>query len=270
MSFFKLLNFETNRFWNVFGGLAAFTAVFQLLGLVITTRYFMENVSSASIDEATYAAQYGTFDFNQFIYSGYFVASIFICLTILVLYIFVIWYRDWLGKSTFIYRLLMLPTARITVYAAKLCTVLLFTLGLLAWQIALLAIERNVAEALIPAILYSKESNFSAFLIDPLSILIPTTFTEFLLLYGFCIILVIVLFTAILFERSYRWKGIAFSIGYGVLATIVLFSPLVIEGIFYNMLYPVERMLLTTFTGIIIILASVLISRYLLKHKVTV
>ena len=36
-----------------------------------------------------------------------------LCGVILIIYVFFIWYRDWLGKNTFIYRLLMLPTARI-------------------------------------------------------------------------------------------------------------------------------------------------------------
>ena len=271
MNFFKLLNFETNRFWKPFAFLATFTAVFQLSGLYIMTRSFMNNVSSATMDEATYATQYGKFHFNHFISSFWFAVPILMCFTILMLYIFIIWYRDWFGKSSFIYRLLMLPTARITVYAAKLCTILLFTFGLLAWQIGLVVIEHIVAKALIPATLYSNESNFSAYLAEPLNLVVPITFTEFLLLYGFGIIIVVVLFTAILFERSYRLKGILFAALYGVLATIVLFLPSIIEMIFYNVqLFPDEIILLTTITGIIVIAASVLLSRYLLKYKVTV
>ena len=270
MNFIKLLNFEINRFWTIFGVLATFTATFQLSGLIITTQTFMGNVRSRNIDEATYAAQYGTFDFSQFIYSSWFAIPILICFTILALYIFVIWYRDWFGKSTFIYRLLMLPTARITIYVAKLCTILLFTFGLLAWQIGLVAIERIVAKALIPATLYSNESNFTAYLADPLNLVIPVTFTEFLLLYGFGVIIVIVLFTAILIERSYHLKGILFASLYGIVATIVLFLPSTIEIIFYNVLFPNEIMLLTMFTGVIVIAASVLLSRYLMKYKVTV
>ena len=36
-----------------------------------------------------------------------------------MIYVFFIWYRDWLGKYTFAYRLLMLPTTRINIYFAK-------------------------------------------------------------------------------------------------------------------------------------------------------
>ena len=269
-NFFKLLNFETNRFWTPFAVLATFTAVFQLFGLLMMTRRFNENVRLASLEGADVALEYERFELSYFIDSIWFIAPTIICFTILGLYIFAIWYREWFGKSTFIYRLLMLPTARITVYAAKLCTILLFTFGFLAWQIVLVFIEHIASKALISNSLYSSESNFSAYLNEPLNILIPTTMTEFILLYGFAAIVVIVLFTAILFERSYRWKGIAFAIVYGLLATIVLFTPFLVDIIFENLLYLNELMMLTILTGIIVIIASTLVSRYLIKYKVSV
>ena len=204
-NFFKLLNFETNRFWTPFTVLATYTAVFQLLGLFMMTRRFNENVRLASLEGSDVALEYERFELSYFIDSIWFIAPTIICFTILGLYIFAIWYREWFGKSTFIYRLLMLPTARITVYAAKLCTILLFTFGFLAWQVGLVYIEHLAAKALISNSLYSTESNFSAYLNEPLNILIPTTMTEFILLYGFAVLIVIGLFTAILFERSYRW-----------------------------------------------------------------
>ena len=147
----------------------------------------------------------------------------------------------------------MLPTARITVYAAKLCTILLFTFGFLAWQVGLVYIEHIAAKALISNSLYSTESNFSAYLNEPLSMLIPTTLTEFILLYGFGAIIVVVLFTAILFERSYRWKGIAFAVLYGFLITVVLFSPFLVDVFYKNLFYLSELTLLTILTGIIVI-----------------
>ena len=269
-NFFKLLNFETNRFWTPFAVLATFTAVFQLFGLFMMTRSFNENVRLASLEGSNVALEYERFELSYFIESIWFIAPTIICFTILGLYIFAIWYREWFGKSTFIYRLLTLPTARITVYAAKLCTIVLFTFGYLAWQIVLIFIEHTCAKALISNSLYSTESNFTAFLSEPLNILIPTTMTEFILLYGFAVLIVIVLFTAILFERSYRWKGIAFAVLYGLLATLVLISPLLIEGIFKAHFYLNEHILLTTLTGMIVIVSSMLLSRYLLKNKVTV
>ena len=267
---FKLLNFETNRFWILFGILAMFTAVFQLIGLFIMTHSFNENIRLTRLEGADVAIEYYQFELSHFTDSFWFIAPNIICFTILGLYIFVIWYREWFGKSTFIYRLLMLPTARITVYAAKLCTILIFTFGFLAWQVGLIYIEHITAKVLISNSLYSTESNFSAYLNEPLSIFIPTTLTEFILLYGFGAIIVVVLFTTILFERSYRWKGIAYAILYGLLVTVVLLAPFLIDAIFGNIIYLSELTLLTILTGIMVIIASMLLSRYLLKYKVSV
>ena len=55
-----------------------------------------------------------------------------LCIVALIFYCFIIWYRDWFGKNTFAYRLLMLPTSRLNLYIAKATTILLFILGLLA------------------------------------------------------------------------------------------------------------------------------------------
>ena len=40
----------------------------------------------------------------------WFLGPIALCIAALIIYVFFIWYRDWLGKNTFAYRLLMLPT----------------------------------------------------------------------------------------------------------------------------------------------------------------
>ena len=42
-----------------------------------------------------------------------------LCVAVLIIYVFFIWYRDWFGKNTFIYRLLMLPTASIQYLFSK-------------------------------------------------------------------------------------------------------------------------------------------------------
>ena len=73
-----------------------------------------------------------------------------LCVVVLIIYVFFIWYRDWLGKNTFSYRLFMLPTARIHVYLAKATTILLFVLGLVALQLLLLPVESQVLQWMVP------------------------------------------------------------------------------------------------------------------------
>ena len=84
---------------------------------------------------------HGTMSFLNISKSVWFMGPIIVCGVTLIIYVFFIWYRDWLGKNTFSYRLLMLPTARINVYLAKATTILLYVLGLVALQLLLLPIE---------------------------------------------------------------------------------------------------------------------------------
>ena len=84
---------------------------------------------------------YGKMSFLNFSQSAWFLGPIAVCGVTLIIYVFFIWYRDWFGKNTFSYRLLMLPTARINVYLAKATTILLYVLGLVALQLLLLPIE---------------------------------------------------------------------------------------------------------------------------------
>ena len=83
--------------------------------------------------------------------SGWFGIPIIFCIAMLMIYVFFIWYRDWFGKNTFIYRLLMLPTERITIYFSKLTAILFFVLGLVALQIVLMLIEIQIINSIVSA-----------------------------------------------------------------------------------------------------------------------
>lgn len=270
MNFLKLLNYEANRFFKFFILLIGITAVTQLIGIVVMTQQFKRDFKDSLLNAQTFAMQNGVFEFQHFITSGWFSLPIFFAAFVIGLYIFLIWYRDWFGKSSFIYRLLMLPTSRMNVYIAKLCTILIYTLSMLAVQIVLLHVARFIAKASLPAPLYTNDALQIIYLIDPLSVVLPTTFTEFLLLYGFGLFTVVLLFTAILLERSYSWKGVAIAILYSIFAFLLLVIPFFIQEFFYNSLYAGEVMLATAFIGLIIIALSCLYSRHLLKYKVTV
>ena len=82
-----------------------------------------------------YIEQFGISLLIHFVNSEWFVMPIVLCIAMLMIYVFFIWYRDWFGKNTFIYRLLMLPTERINIYFAKLTAIMLLVLGLITLQI---------------------------------------------------------------------------------------------------------------------------------------
>src|SRR5690625_6144925 len=62
--------------------------------------------------------------------SMWFMGPIALSVAAFIFYIFLIWYRDWFGKNTFIYRLLMLPTARLNVFLAKAISIMMMVIGL--------------------------------------------------------------------------------------------------------------------------------------------
>jgi hypothetical protein len=141
--------------------------------------------------------------------SLWFLGPIALCIAALIFYTFFIWYRDWFAKNTFIYRLLMLPTARINIYLAKATSIFLLVLGLVALQLLLIPLLSTILKWIVPVDLRLDMSVTE--LIDSffyLQIILPQSFVEFLIYYGIGFMVVFIVFTAILFERSFRLKGI--------------------------------------------------------------
>ncbi|MFJ8460547.1 hypothetical protein ACIQ57_15610 [Lysinibacillus xylanilyticus] len=217
-----------------------------------------------------YIEEYGVFSFNRFIESEWFLIPIFFSIAMLMIYVFFIWYRDWFGKNTFIYRLLMLPTERITIYFAKLTTIMLLVIGLVTLQILLIPIEIQIVNSIIPT---DFQSHFSFYHFDSLEIwgwLYPNTFTEFILIYGVGLIFVAVLFTAILIERSYGLKGIFFAIVYGMLSFGVFFAPILLNEFSNGYFYSLEVLLMVLVVSIIVLGSAIWIANHLLKYKIRV
>jgi hypothetical protein len=183
-----------------------------------------------------------------------------------------IWYRDWLGKNTFIYRLLMLPTERITVYAAKATVIMLFTLGMVALQILFLHVDAQILKWMVPDE-YRFDMTIRQMLttFDSFGIIFPYSFAEFILHYGLGFIAMTVVFTMILFERSFRLKGILFGILYGIAAGFVFAMPLLLHFLVFNeKLYPNEIFTAEIVAALIILAASIWTSHILLKKKIRV
>lgn len=224
-NYLKLVNFEISRFFKLYLILIGLTIVCQLIGVIRVSKGYMDLAKKAmdknQLSVSQFIEQYGAFSFQRFVYSEWFLLSIYIGIAMLMIYVFIIWYRDWLGKSSFIYRLLMLPTERITIYFAKLTAIMLLLFGLITLQLLLVRIEIQIVNSIVPADFRTYSYGFSN--MDIFVLLYPNTFTEFLLIYGIGLIFVAVLFTAILFERSYRLRGIFFAIVYGVLSLGVFF-----------------------------------------------
>ncbi|MFD2044255.1 hypothetical protein ACFSTA_10210 [Ornithinibacillus salinisoli] len=274
--YLKLVNFELNRFMKIYLVLIGVTIVSQIIGVIVRANQYLSRANELIYEELmpkeAFLEQYGRMSFELVVQTLWFSGPIALCIATLTIYVLFIWYRDWLGKNTFIYRLLMLPTARINVYLAKATTILLFVLGLVSVQLILFPIESRILQLIVPIdfrLDLSIHEIISTFY--HLNILFPNTFIEFLIYYGTGFAAVLVLFTAILFERSFRWKGIFFGLLYGGVSVLVFLSPILIESfILQEFFYPIELFVLEMITGLIVIAGSIWVSAYLLKKRIRV
>lgn len=275
-NYLKLVNFEFNRFFKIYAALIAITVISQITGMIVNSKSYLNQANNMiynqGLSQATYIEQYGTMSFYRITQTIWVMGPIALCIVALIFYIFLIWYRDWFGKNTFIYRLLMLPTARLNIFFAKATTILLMVLGLVALQLFLLPVGSMIMKWLVP-LDFRTDLSFDQIIgtFNYLAIMFPNTFVDFSIHYVVGLMFVFVLFTAILFERSFGIKGIILGVIYCVLTLLLLYSPgiliIILEKPF---LYPSEFFVLEIVLGAIVIGTSIMISRFLLNKKITV
>lgn len=274
--YLKLANFEFNRIAKVFLVFLVVTLISQIVGVIVVAKTYLNEANDAMneqfLTQAEFLSQSGPMSMMSVVYSLWFTAPIALCAAAVAFYIFLIWYRDWFGKNTFAYRLLTLPTARLNVFFAKITTILLMTFGFVAFQLILIPLESILLKRMVPQdfrVDMSLEEIISTF--EILYVIIPNSMTEFILYYGTGLMAVAILFTAILFERSYRMKGIFLGAVYSSLAIIMFISPLLVDTfLMTNFFYTSELLVLMIATGLIVFFGSLWLSRFLLKNKITV
>src|SRR5699024_1513136 len=149
--------------------------------------------------------EYWSFSLANATYSLIFLAPIALGVVGLIFYMFFIWYRDWFARNTFIYRLLMLPTNRMNIYFSKLATIMMTVLGMVVFQIIFLNIYNQITKLIVP-IVYRLDFEMGIIVEGAayLPIVIPSNVSSFFIAYGLGLAFVIVIFTAILFERSFK------------------------------------------------------------------
>lgn len=273
--YLKLVNFETNRFLKLYLVLIGIVVFVQMIGVIIVSRLYINSANEAIYEDfltkAQFLDQYGYMSFINFTRTAWFLGPIMLSMAVLIIYVFFIWYRDWLGKNTFAYRLLMLPTERINVYLAKATTMLIFVLGLVSVQLLLFPLENQVMKWMVSDDFRMDFSVKQITTSNELVILFPNTFTEFLLYYGGGMVAVCIVFTAILFERSYRLKGIIYGILYCAVSLLVFFAPVFVDVFLLgNYLYPLELFFIEIAMGLLVLIGTIWIGHYLLKNKVRV
>lgn len=275
--FIKLFYYEFNRFRFLYLSLLAATVILQMGGLYWYVQSKVSNINDLmavnSLSEEEYIFKYGLTHFSGYtLNSMWFLAPIVLSIAVLLLYVFMIWYRDWLGKNMFIYRLMMLPTTRMNMYWAKLSVVLMSVLGLVGFQLLLLPIEMKLFQLWFPDTFIKTVGIQEVMMNNPiLNVLYPDTFLEFVVYYTLGASAVVVLFTAILMERSFRWKGIVAGLVYTAVACLVFFLPVIIaEMIGSPYFYPIEMLLMMIVSWALVTAGSLWLSFYLIKRRVSV
>lgn len=276
MNYLKLVHFELGRFLKIYLVLIGLIIVLQIVGVIVQANQYLDNANEQihiySTPMERFLSDYGTFSLQNVTSTWWFVGPIAISIVSLLIYVFFIWYRDWFGKNTFIYRLLMLPTERINVYLAKATTILILVLGLIALQLVLLPVEGKITQWIVPLDFRTDltlQEMIQSF--DYFRILIPITFFQFIIHYGIGITAVLVVFTAILFERSFRLKGVILGVLYAAVSLFIFISPLLVDGfLLQSFFYPGELILLEFIAGIIVLAGAIWTGHYLLNKKIRV
>jgi hypothetical protein len=273
--YLKLVHFEWSRFFKIYLVLIGITFLFQIIAVITESKAYLNRANDLIYKElmpkAQFIEEYGTFSFFEVTNSAWFLGPIALCIAALLIYVFFIWYRDWLGKNTFAYRLLMLPTARMNIYLAKATTILLFVLGLVALQLLLLPVEGQMIKWLVPNEFRSDLSVYKMTKLNYLNMFFPRSFLEFIIYYGAGMIAVLTVFNAILFERSFRLKGIIYGILYCAAALFIFLIPILVDAfILQDYFYPMELFIMEVIVSLLILAGTLWIGNYLIKNKIRV
>jgi len=279
--YLKLVHMEVDRFKYILAGLMGLTLICQFGAVIWWTMSAVSYRESdawknrGSMDYIFNSSTNDNLSFTDVIFNTQFIfmIPILISIGVLAIYVFLIWYRDWFGRNTFIYRLLTLPTARGHIYFAKLTAILIFIFGLVAFQLALLPVEKSIFNLIVPIDMRDSSYFSNNIYANPaLAMLIPWHFDSFLVYYVIGIIAVLAIFTAILIERSYARVGILYAILYLGISTFLLLFPLFGLGLddVNGYLYPNEIYTIELVMSVVVIAVSVWLGCRLLSKKITV
>ncbi|MCC5893947.1 MAG: hypothetical protein JJU16_00665 [Alkalibacterium sp.] len=276
-SLLNLTAFELDRLSKFLYVLIGLTFLSNLISYIVTPMRYIsrmnEYMSTQSASSQQALEYYNRFSFYNAIDTVWIAGPIAIGISGFLFYAVFIWYREWMGKNTFAYRLLMLPVPRMHLYFSKLIVIYLGIFSLITTQIVSLFIGFQIVSAIVPGEWFANVNALQAIQMNPLFIyIIPVEPMYFLGVNGIGLVFIIVLFTLILMERSYSIKGIFMGIVYGAAALAISLFPMLISDIFQNqyILYDSEIILILTFILTLIAITSILVSRHLLTKKITI
>ncbi|GEK91284.1 hypothetical protein [Alkalibacterium kapii] len=273
----KLTSFELDRLSKFLFTLMGLTLVINLAGYIYTPMRHMNKINqfmtenSATAEEALQT--FGRFSFYNALNSFWIVGPIVIGITGMLFYSVFIWYREWFGKNTFAYRLLMLPVSRMTLFFSKFIVIFIGIFTLISIQMVSLFVGYPIVSAIISDTYASGLSLMEAIHAHPLFLfLFPLQPSYFMVIITAGAVMLLVLFTIILIERSFSVRGIFIGIGYAALSLAIVLFPLFLPNLLKNnyLFYSSELLIIELILMTVVGICSLFVSRYLINNKITV
>lgn len=271
--FTDLLLFEINRIKKAYLMLIGLIVSLQIVANIWASNNFMRmyknHVKETRGSMNDFLENWGKFDFFQVQNHFIFELSIMLGIFALVLYVFVIWYRDWIGKNNLSYRFLTLPGSRMNIFYAKLACILFLIGGLLATQIVMLYLGEMLTGILLPDEMFET----LRFLGQPaknevIGLILPSRILDFVLHYTVGIAILVAVNLMIVLRLSFKWKG--FAMGIAVIGILLaLFIAVLLSG-WLDYIFPIEQLALTILFSVLVTVGSLLASHYLMNNKISV
>ena len=268
-----LYNIEFKRIYKLYFLLIGTLFIANLVGVMKTLydsvkRISLENNLPMNID--ILKTNLGYSFINEFTKNDIYVygsMALGVAILFCLLYATIIWYRDYYSKSKTIYTLLSLPQPRFNIYLAKLIMVIVMIYGVIACQFLFWYIDLNIIKILAGISSPNFANVYSNMMqsVNQINVVSPYLL-DFLMIDLFGVILaVVVIFTGVLIERSFKKVGVLLGIGY-ILITIIgyVFIIGLDSGILGNLL------LNHIMYYIVLLMVSILISYRLINKRVCV
>ena len=191
----------------------------------------------------------------------------------ILVYSAVIWSTEWSTKGSFIYRLLMLPGSRFSVYLSKLLTMLIITFFLQGVQVIGVFLNYTLSKLFIPSLDSHHVTPWSLLTNSiVMQTVVPKYATQFLFFFLFGVATIITIFQITLLvvgvEKKSTTMKLMSIIGYILIAILYVGIVSRYQWAFH---FIGSETILYLGTGIFVwIIGNVLLSDYLLNHKVSV
>ena len=169
-----------------------------------------------------------------------------------LIYCIVIWYRDFVGKNKTAYTLFMLPNNKFSIYISKAMTIVVMIYGVIMTQILSWIIDANIIKMLCNIDMY--QIKYAVLNSARPRHLIQPYLLDFIMIDVVGVILaVLVIFTAVMIQRSFKIKGMVLGIIYTLASMLIYWfiiryahysdKILVLHSIYYIALFTISTTL---------------------------